>query len=95
MIGKIVAYKDKPDMHYVVIDYSPKTEEYDAEICILQEFLFEGDITKHMLNQFKQFGECFCYKRELSDVLTLLSNKNDMFKFTIELLHGGVYIKKI
>lgn len=48
MIGKSVRYKDKPNKEYIVIDYSPKTDEYPAEICILEEFAFAGDIEKQL-----------------------------------------------
>jgi hypothetical protein len=49
---------------------------------------------EHSLNQFKNFGECFCWVNEFPEMIRFLSNSFDTFKFKIELLHGGIYIMK-
>ncbi|MFZ2992471.1 MAG: hypothetical protein WA061_02035 [Microgenomates group bacterium] len=53
------------------------------------------EVEEYLSLQYETFGECFCYKTELSEVLRMLSNKFDTFNFKIELKHGGFYIIKV
>lgn len=58
MIGKIVRYKhrdildklgiEQDKTEYIVIDFSPSTNEYNAEIAIVKEFIYDGGIKKQL-----------------------------------------------
>lgn len=50
---------------------------------------------EYLILQFGTFGQCFCYKGEAVEVLEILLDKFDTFKFNVEFLHGGIYISKV